>query len=1070
MTIYTVIGIDNYAFYGSTSIKSVDIPKTVESIGKMAFSGCTSLEKITVNPQNQKYYAKDNVLYNFTQTELIVCAKTKTGNFTVPTDVDKIDEYAFHGCSEITSIVLPSDLKTIEEGAFSGCSKLASINIPRSITEILASTFSGCKLTSITLPEGLETIGEKAFYNNGTTIDKVEIPESVTSIGKNAFNETNVKNFYINNIPSKIALDANTPFQDSEDTRIHVFTQMEGIFENAPNWSNYAGHFAADIDIVHVESIELDNKTMVVLTNATGQLTATIHPDNARVKDVIFTSDDNNVITILDPTAGTFIAGAKEDEATITCTTTDGTGLSAQCKITVLKSFTPATGVTLDYTEKSLEVGNNFTLSATVSPKNATYKNITWVSSDEKVVTVNNGNLTAVGPGNATITAISGDGAARAKCSVVVVAKVKIPYIDENGNEQTCSKYTVLDGTETSLGKDGEETWYVCNTPATENEGKGLVYTGGLILYGNVRLILADKAAMTCSGLSKYSSEDNLTIYGQSIGDDMGKLTATKADGCIDVHNLAINGGEVTTNATSYNGNGILADNVTINGGKVNAIGDYVGIWATNDFTISGGKVKAEGYNGILAQNTVSITGGTVEAIGKEVGIWATNDLTISGGQVKATCSPPPNTVGIFSNYGDIHLGYTNADDYIFATSYDKHSPHTISVDANAGQWMMAVDADGKSSSAYTGDFSSGTYSEIGGKTLRRAQYKITAPDEVSVTVKRGSNPAEYVEVTEGSVTTPYYIYKEGLTVTAALKNTALVADYFTDTEVAFTDGEVTVGRPAVNAVEFDLPDADVTLSIDNLGAPTGGTMYLGIQDDNNNLTVDDASVEILAYQGLEVVDGKGLCAKFASVSEVPEGATCILANKTEGAALPATVPVSTDNSAAADATGEQIKAISSPLLTIGLPGQTLGDVLAGAVTDENGQPRTENGAALSSRLTDYVPATLVGESFRPVVADPLTPLIKKNPILFLVKDLLLKYLNRDNGSSEARTRSSASGIRYIPIAIGSDATGIRSLTPDPSPMGEGSEYFYTLDGRRLNGAPTQKGVYVNSGMKVIVK
>ena len=54
-------------------------------------------------------------------------------------------------------------------------------------------------------------------------------------------------------------------------------------------------------------------------------------------------------------------------------------------------------------------------------------------------------------------------------------------------------------------------------------------------------------------------------------------------------------------------------------------------------------------------------------------------------------------------------------------------------------------------------------------------------------------------------------------------------------------------------------------------------------------------------------------------------------------------------------------------------------------------------------------------------------------------------------------------------------ATGI-SLTPNPSPKGEGnlkgegSNFWYTLDGRRLNGTPTQRGFYINNGKKFIVK
>ena len=44
------------------------------------------------------------------------------------------------------------------------------------------------------------------------------------------------------------------------------------------------------------------------------------------------------------------------------------------------------------------------------------------------------------------------------------------------------------------------------------------------------------------------------------------------------------------------------------------------------------------------------------------------------------------------------------------------------------------------------------------------------------------------------------------------------------------------------------------------------------------------------------------------------------------------------------------------------------------------------------------------------------------------------------------------------------------SLTPVPSPRGEGSEYFYTLDGRKLNSKPNAKGIYINNGHKVVIK
>ena len=60
-------------------------------------------------------------------------------------------------------------------------------------------------------------------------------------------------------------------------------------------------------------------------------------------------------------------------------------------------------------------------------------------------------------------------------------------------------------------------------------------------------------------------------------------------------------------------------------------------------------------------------------------------------------------------------------------------------------------------------------------------------------------------------------------------------------------------------------------------------------------------------------------------------------------------------------------------------------------------------------------------------------------------------------------------GTRAFCVNFGDgETTGISSLTPDPSPKGEGS--IYTLDGRRVNGQPTRKGMYIKSGKKVIIK
>lgn len=420
--------IEDGAFWGCSNMTSANIPSGLTYLGSDAFRNASSLSSSIVLP---------STLSEIGSSAFKRC--TSLSNVTIENGVEIIGGSAFVDCSNLKSIDIPNSVYSLGTSAFESAG-LTSINIPESITEIQASVFYGCKLTKITLPAGLKSIAAEAFADNGTNIEKVEIPESVISIGNNAFNGTNVKNFYINNIPSKIDLNANSPFK-ATGTSIHVFTMMKNIFENATNWSNYKGHFVADIEITHVESITLDSESMTVLTTKTGKLNATINPEDARVKDVTYTSSNNDIIAIVDAKAGTFIAGAEEGEATITCTANDGTDAFAKCKITVKKSFVPATSVTLNKTNASMEVGNSLKLTATITPANATYKNIIWVSSDEDVAEVSNGTVTAVGPGNATITAISGDGNARAKCNISV----------------TYGTYMLTDGTEYT----GEEDYYV---------------------------------------------------------------------------------------------------------------------------------------------------------------------------------------------------------------------------------------------------------------------------------------------------------------------------------------------------------------------------------------------------------------------------------------------------------------------------------------------------------------------------------------------------------------------------------------------------------------------------------
>jgi uncharacterized protein YjdB/formylglycine-generating enzyme required for sulfatase activity len=222
-------------------------------------------------------------------------------------------------------------------------------------------------------------------------------------------------------------------------------------------------------------------------TGATQTLTATVSPSNATNKAVTWISSNTGVATV----SGGVVIAVSAGTAVIVATTADG-GKTATCVVTVNQ---PPASVSLSPTSITLTMGTTTTaaLTATVNPSNATNKNVSWSTNNSNVAIMNNGLVTAVGPGSAIITVRSdADNTKTATCSVTVIQPVTGVSLSTNtlslttGQSMTLTK-SIIPGNASNQ----EVTWTSSNTGvATVNNG--LVTAGNTAGTAIIRVTTVD--------------------------------------------------------------------------------------------------------------------------------------------------------------------------------------------------------------------------------------------------------------------------------------------------------------------------------------------------------------------------------------------------------------------------------------------------------------------------------------------------------------------------------------------------------------------------------------------------
>jgi len=216
---------------------------------------------------------------------------------------------------------------------------------------------------------------------------------------------------------------------------------------------------------VKVKGVKIDKPSVNLKYGATIKLNPIISPSDATNKNVEWTTSDPSLVTV-DSIGNVKAVGNKDGEATITVKTVDGYHkASIKVKVTKVEIKVKVTGVKLDKNSVTLEYGKTSKLVATITPSNATNKNVEWISSDPSLVTVDkNGTIKAVAnkDGSATISVKTKDGGYMATTKVIV-SKIKVTGIK-------------LDKTTASL-KYGESTKIIATIKPTNAANKNVTWT-----------------------------------------------------------------------------------------------------------------------------------------------------------------------------------------------------------------------------------------------------------------------------------------------------------------------------------------------------------------------------------------------------------------------------------------------------------------------------------------------------------------------------------------------------------------------------------------------------------------
>lgn len=313
---------------------------------------------------------------------------------------------------------------------------------------------------------------------------------------------------------------------------------------------------------ISVTDVTLDSSSVELVEGETANLSATVSPNDAYNKKVLWVSSNTSVVTV----SNGVITAISEGNAIITAKSDDG-GKTATCSVTVKKKVINVTGVSLDKETINLSIGEDYNFNATIEPSNATNKNLTWSSSDESVAIVTSeGQVKAIAVGATAIKVATEDGDFSASSQVVVTISVS---------------GISLSSKEITLGEGESKTVLATITPS-DATNKNVIWessdpTVAIVDNGEITAISAGTTVVTATSEDGSSTESCVVTVVAYVSEvTLNKSEITLSVGTSEVLIATIH----PSNATNKNLKWVSSDAAIVNvvEGTITALSDGTAI------------------------------------------------------------------------------------------------------------------------------------------------------------------------------------------------------------------------------------------------------------------------------------------------------------------------------------------------------------------------------------------------------------------------------------------------------------------------------------------------------------